>query len=124
MPEYRMIPVTADDYRRLAIKRLPRFLFDYIDGGSGEEISMGRNRRELQEIRLEQRVMRDVGRVDTRTDLLGQEAAMPLPVGGLYKYRRTGELHRRGLDWLARKRRIDLDELLSIVGFRLVFGGG
>ena len=78
MLKYRVIPVTAGDYRRLAEKRLPRFLFDYIDGGSGEEVSLARNRRDLREIRLEQRVMRDVGKIDTRTELMGQEAAMPL----------------------------------------------
>ena len=40
MGTYRVRPVTTSDYRRLAEKRLPRFLFDYIDGGANEEISM------------------------------------------------------------------------------------
>ncbi len=94
MAKYQVIPVTTDDYRRLAEKRLPRFLFDYIDGGSGEEVSMDRNREDLREIRLEQRVMRDVGHIDTQTTLLGQKAAMPLalaPVGLAGMYRRRGE---------------------------------
>lgn len=94
MGSYRVVPVTTDDYRRLAEKRLPRFLFDYIAGGSGEEISMRRNVAELREIRLDQRVMRDVGSVDTRSVLLGQNAAMPLalaPVGLAGMFRRRGE---------------------------------
>ena len=94
MLNYRIIPVTAGDYRALAEKRLPRFLFDYIDGGSGEEISMARNLGDLAEIRLEQRVMRDVGQVDTATELMGQKVAMPLalaPVGLAGMYRRRGE---------------------------------
>lgn len=94
MGGYRVVPVTAGDYRRLAKKRLPRFLFDYIDGGSGEEISMHRNVAELRELRLEQRVMRDVGVIDTSTRLLGQQAAMPLalaPVGLAGMFRRRGE---------------------------------
>jgi L-lactate dehydrogenase (cytochrome) len=94
MLKYRVIPVTSGDYRRLAAKRLPRFLFDYIDGGSGEERSMARNRTELQEIRLEQRVMRDVAQVRTKTELLGQPAAMPLllaPLGLAGMFRRRGE---------------------------------
>lgn len=94
MLKYRVIPVTTDDYRRLAEKRLPRFLFDYIDGGSGEELSLERNRTDLQEIRLQQRVMRDVGNIETHTELMGQDASMPValaPVGLAGMYRRRGE---------------------------------
>jgi L-lactate dehydrogenase (cytochrome) len=77
-------PVTADDYRRLARKRLPRFLFDYIDGGAGEEQSLAANREGFRRIRLLQRVMHDVGNVDTATVLAGRPSRMPLvlaPVG-------------------------------------------
>ena len=94
MLKYRVLPVTTDDYRRLAERRLPRFLFDYIDGGSGEELSMARNRSELQAVRLEQRVMRNVERVDTATELMGQAASMPLllaPLGLAGMFRRRGE---------------------------------
>jgi L-lactate dehydrogenase (cytochrome) len=44
MRPYMVKPVTALDYRRLAKKRLPRFLFDYIDGGANQETSMAANR--------------------------------------------------------------------------------
>lgn len=94
MGTWNVIPVTTADYRRLAGKRLPRFLFDYIDGGSGEEISMGRNVADLQEIRIEQRVMRDVTHVSTRGTILGDPVAMPLalaPVGLAGMFRRRGE---------------------------------
>ena len=94
MGTWNVIPVTTADYRRLAEKRLPRFLFDYIDGGSGDEISMGRNVSDLREIRLEQRVMRDVAEVTTRSTLMGEPVAMPLalaPVGLAGMYRRRGE---------------------------------
>ncbi len=94
MLNYRVIPVTSGDYRRLAEKRLPRFLFDYIDGAAGEEVSMARNVDELREIRLEQRVMRDVGDIDTGAQLMGRDCAMPLilgPVALAGMYRRRGE---------------------------------
>lgn len=90
----KVIPVTADDYRELARKRLPRFLADYIDGGAGEELSVSRNVEELREIRLCQRVMRDVSHIETETRLLGQTVAMPLvlaPVALAGMYRRRGE---------------------------------
>ena len=94
MGTWNVIPVTTADYRRLALKRLPQFLFDYIDGGSGEEISMGRNVSDLQEIRIEQRVMRNVADVTTRGEILGEPVAMPLalaPVGLAGMFRRRGE---------------------------------
>ena len=81
MSKYQVLPVTADDYRRLAEKRLPRFLFDYIDGAAGEEISMARNVSELRDIRLCQRVMRDVSHIDTGSTLAGERVSMPLALG-------------------------------------------
>ena len=88
-------PVTVLDYRRLAEKRLPRFLFDYIDGGAGEEKSMGANADDFLKLKLRQRVMCDVDNVDTSTTLFGQPASMPLvlaPVGLAGMMRRRGEV--------------------------------
>ena len=93
MLKRKLIPVTADDYQELARKRLPRFLADYIDGGAGEELSVSRNVEELRDIRLCQRVMRDVSHIDTKTRLLGQSAAMPLVLGPVAL---AGMYHRRG----------------------------
>ena len=89
-----VIPVTAADYARIARRRLPRFLADYIDGGAGEEITVSRNVEALREISLCQRVMRDVSAIDTGTSLLGQQMSMPLvlgPVALAGMYRRRGE---------------------------------
>lgn len=94
MGTYNVVPVTALDYRRLAERRLPRFLFDYIDGGAGDEVSMSRNVSDMEKLCLRQRVMRDVGQVDTSTTLCGQAASMPLalaPVGLSGMFRRRGE---------------------------------
>jgi L-lactate dehydrogenase (cytochrome) len=92
---YNVTPVTVPDYRRLAEKRLPRFLFDYVDGGAGEEKSMGANVDDFLKIKLRQRVMCDVDNVDTSTTLFGQSASMPLvlaPVGLAGMMRRRGEV--------------------------------
>jgi len=92
---YNVTPVTVPDYRRLAEKRLPRFLFDYVDGGAGEEESMGANADDFLKIKLRQRVMCDVDNVDTSTTLFGQSASMPLvlaPVGLAGMMRRRGEV--------------------------------
>ena len=57
MGTYRVMPVTTSDYRRLSEKRLPRFLFDYIDGGAGEEHSLADNVDDFRRFRLRQRVL-------------------------------------------------------------------
>ena len=88
-------PVTARDYRRLAKKRLPRFLFDYIDGGANQEISMAANEADFLRFNLTQRVMRDVSRVDTSTILCGHVASMPValaPIGLAGMMARRGEV--------------------------------
>lgn len=90
-----VVPVTAEDYRRLAAKRLPRFLFDYVDGGAGEEQTLAANRADFRSYRLRQRVLRDVSRVDTSTVLCGQPAALPValaPIGLAGMMARRGEV--------------------------------
>ena len=95
MGTYNVTPVTPSDYRRLAEKRLPRFLFDYVDGGAGDERSMAANVSDFNRIRLRQRVMRDVSDVDTSTTVAGESVGMPVvlaPVGLAGMMRRRGEV--------------------------------
>ena len=94
MGTYNVNPVTASDYRRLAEKRLPRFLFDYIDGGANDEVTMAANMADFARYRLKQRVMRDVGDINTGTSLCGTPCSMPLvlaPVGMAGLMARRGE---------------------------------
>jgi len=79
-----LAPATAQDYRELARRRLPRQLFDYVDGGAYDEVTMRSNVADLQRVLLRQVVMRDVSVRETAVTVLGQELALPLilaPVG-------------------------------------------
>ena len=76
-----LAPATASDYRELARRRLPRQLFDYIDGGAYDEATLAANVAELRDVRLRQRVLRDVTRRDTATTVLGQDLSMPVILG-------------------------------------------
>jgi L-lactate dehydrogenase (cytochrome) len=90
----RFVPVTAEDYHRLAAQRLPRFLLAYVDGGAGREESLADNEADFRCYRLKQRVLRAVGDVDTRAVLCGRPVAMPLalaPIGMAGMLRRRGE---------------------------------
>jgi L-lactate dehydrogenase (cytochrome) len=70
-----------DDLEERARKRLPRFMFDYICGGSYDEVTLRANRAALARVRLRQRVMRDVSDIDTSTKLFGRQARLPLALG-------------------------------------------
>jgi L-lactate dehydrogenase (cytochrome) len=77
-------PATVLDYRELARRRLPRQLFDYIDGGAYEESTMRANVSDLEALLLRQVVMRDVSTRDPSVEVLGQKLALPVilaPVG-------------------------------------------
>jgi len=83
------------DYRALARERLPHFLFEYIDGGSYDEVTLRRNIEDLQAITLRQRVMRDVSAIDVSTELFGSKWSLPVglgPVGMSGMYARRGEV--------------------------------
>lgn len=83
------------DCRAAARRRLPRLLFDYIDGGSYDEVTLTRNVRDMQAVTLRQRVMHDVSQLSMETELLGQRFAMPVglgPVGFSGMYARRGEV--------------------------------
>jgi len=84
-----------DDFRSQARRRLPRFLFDYIDGGSYGEVTMRRNVADLERLPLRQRVLRDVSDIRLDTILLGRRSSLPValaPIGLAGLYARRGEV--------------------------------
>jgi L-lactate dehydrogenase (cytochrome) len=83
------------DYRELARARLPHFLFEYLDGGSYDEITLAANVEDLRRVKLRQLVLRDVSELDLSTELLGQKWSLPVglcPVGLSGMYARRGEV--------------------------------
>jgi len=89
-----MIISSTLDFREAARRRLPRFLFDYADGGANNEHTMQRNVLDLAEVPLRQRVLMGGGEVNLSTTLFGHERPLPVmlgPVGIAGMYRRRGE---------------------------------
>ena len=90
-----MIISAPTDYREAARRRLPRFLFDYLDGGANGEHTLRRNVSDLSDVTLRQRVLRDVADISLKTRLFDQDFAMPIalaPVGLAGMYARRGEV--------------------------------
>jgi L-lactate dehydrogenase (cytochrome) len=79
-PERRRIRRSAnvDDMRRIARRRLPRGVFDYIDGGAEDERTLGRNSAAFARLELQPSVLRDVSSIDTSATLFGKRIPLPL----------------------------------------------
>jgi len=87
--------VNIEDLRRLAQRRLPRAVFDYIDGGADGEVTLRDNRRVWDEILFRPRNAVAVPRCDTKTSVLGCGLNMPVilaPVGSSRLFHPDGEL--------------------------------
>ena len=74
------VVTNAMDLRALARRRLPRAIFDYADGGAYDELTLRRNRADLEAIQFRQRVMIDVSALSCETTILGTPAAAPLVI--------------------------------------------
>jgi L-lactate dehydrogenase (cytochrome) len=73
--------VTVDDYRLLARRRLPKFVFDYVDGAAGDEVTMHRNRAAFAELEIYPCQQVNVEARSMATTVLGRELPMPLLLG-------------------------------------------
>jgi L-lactate dehydrogenase (cytochrome) len=90
-----LAPASVMDYRELARRKLPRQLFDYIDGGAYAESTMRANVKDLRSIHLRQRILRDVSSIDLGVEVLGERLSMPVvlaPVGLIGMFARRGEV--------------------------------
>lgn len=88
-----MIISSTLDFREAARRRLPRFLFDYADGGANSEHTLRRNVTDLADIALRQRVLQGCGEIDLRSTLFGTQRSLPIMLGPVGI---AGMFHRRG----------------------------
>ncbi|WP_433740680.1 FMN-dependent L-lactate dehydrogenase LldD [Pseudomonas putida] len=90
-----MIISSASDYREAARRKLPRFLFDYIDGGAYAEHTLRANSADLSHVSLRQRILKNVESLSLQTTLFNQPQSMPIvlaPVGLTGMFARRGEV--------------------------------
>lgn len=90
-----MIISAATDYRAAAQRKLPPFLFHYIDGGAYAEHTLRRNVEDLAQVALRQRVLKNMSALSLETQLFNEKLAMPValgPVGLCGMYARRGEV--------------------------------
>ena len=72
--------LSIGDLRRLARRRLPRSVFEFIDGGAEDELTLADNRAAFERRRIVPRVLVDVSKPDLHTDILGRTASAPFVI--------------------------------------------
>jgi (S)-mandelate dehydrogenase len=73
--------ISIDELRAIAKRRLPRFVFDYVDGGAEDEATLAANREAFARLRFRPRTLVNVAQRDRTTRLLGSRAGLPAVVG-------------------------------------------
>jgi isopentenyl diphosphate isomerase/L-lactate dehydrogenase-like FMN-dependent dehydrogenase len=74
--------LSVEDYRRNAKRRLPRMIFDYIDGGAEDEFTVHENRRAFSDLAMRPAVLAGVGgEPGTAVEVVGQTLSLPVMVG-------------------------------------------
>lgn len=83
----------VEDLRQLAKRKVPKAIFEYIDHGSYDQLSLNANRKDLDAVRFRQRVLIDADNRSLATTMLGEKVAMPVAIAptGL-----TGLMHGDG----------------------------
>ncbi len=69
---------SVEDLRRIARRRLPGGVFDYIDGAAEDELTLRRNTEAFHRLEFRPRVLRDVSQIRTESTVLGQPLPLPL----------------------------------------------
>ncbi|MBL7502620.1 alpha-hydroxy-acid oxidizing protein [Frankia sp. CNm7] len=70
--------INVNDIRKLARRRLPRAVFDALEGGAGDEVSLRRNRAAFDRIEFRPRPLADVAKRDLSTTVFGEQLSMPI----------------------------------------------
>ncbi len=73
--------INIEDLRAIARRRVPRFVFTYVDGGAEDEVTLRGNREAFGRLHFRPRTLVDVSTRDLSTQLLGKRSALPFVVG-------------------------------------------
>ena len=78
---WRDLPVNVEEYRLLAERRLPKIIFDYLEGGAEDEYGLKYNRAAFERLRFKPRRLVDISARNTTINLFGRQQALPILIG-------------------------------------------
>src|ERR1700684_2724555 len=88
--------INIDDLKRMATRRLPKIMFDFIEGGVEDEVGLRTNANAFRDLRLVPRYYVDTSKREQRASLFGRGYASPFgiaPTGMAGAFRRDAELY-------------------------------
>jgi L-lactate dehydrogenase (cytochrome) len=130
--------VNLAEMRLLAKKRVPKAVFDYVDGGANDELAYARSQAIYSRVEFKARVLRDVSKIDLSTNIAGQKSALPIifaPTGYTRMMHYEGEVmvakFVKKIIWFITFRQWELPHQLRLVsrfqmfddGFSSTYGG-
>lgn len=86
----------VEDFRKLAMRRVPRMFYDYADSGSWTEGTYRSNEEDFHKLKFRQRVAVDIAKRNLRSTMVGEQVAMPValaPTGLTGMQHADGEIH-------------------------------
>src|ERR1700734_2409669 len=88
--------INIDDLKRLAKRRLPKIMFDFIEGGAEDEVGLRTNANAFRDLRLVPRYYNDTAKREQKATLFGRTYASPFgiaPTGMAGAFRKDAELY-------------------------------
>lgn len=70
--------VTIEDLAQIARKKVPKVVFDYVEGSALEEVSFQRSRDAFKRVEFTAHILRDVSKIETQVEILGRKVDMPI----------------------------------------------
>ncbi len=70
--------VNLAEMRLLSKKRVPKAVFDYVDGGANDELAFIRSQEVYSRVEFRARVLRDVSKIELTTNIVGQKSSLPI----------------------------------------------
>ena len=70
--------VNLAEMRLLSKKRVPKAVFDYVDGGANDELAYARSQEVYSRVEFKAKVLRDVSKIDLTANIVGQKSALPI----------------------------------------------
>jgi L-lactate dehydrogenase (cytochrome) len=70
--------VNMAEMRSLAKKRVPKAVFDYVDGGANDELAYARSQEIYSKVEFKARVLRDVSKIDLNAEILDAKTSLPI----------------------------------------------
>ena len=87
--------VLIRDFKKIASRKVPKAVFDYVEGGAHQEVSLQRSADTFLRVEFQPNVLRDISKIDTSVEIFGKKISIPVifaPTGYTRMMHHSGEI--------------------------------